>query len=105
MIGDVELFLKIARGNIIARIDSSGIQTRIDNEKESKYGEYYYLVEIIEVYKTILFDKNNPLFRLRYYLLLKKFCERGFVIVKRFIVTFEVKYVHYFFKTIYYLFK
>ena len=105
MIGDVELFLNLSSKFYIVRIDSKGINSRVDNTKESNFGEYFYLVEILDVYKTALFATNCPIINKRYSLISMKFFERESVIVKRFLKTLNPKYITYFFKAIYYLFK
>ena len=100
MIGDVEFYLRLSREFQIARMDSSSICTRIGNIKESQIGEYFYLVEIVGMYRTIVFNKLNPLYKRRYSLILRKFFELEYVIFKKFIKSIEIKYLHYLLRNI-----
>lgn len=105
MIGDVEFFLNVSKQYDIIRIESNTISTRIDNEKESNQGEYFYLVEIVSLYKKFLFDRDCPLYRNRKSIIISIFLERELVILKKLVKSRNSKYFYYLLKNAQNLFR
>ena len=61
MIGDTELFLKLAAIYPLVKLEKKLAYWRKHENQETSVGEKFYLVDIVRMYKEILFCTSNPI--------------------------------------------
>lgn len=95
MIGDVDFFLRMASKYPIVKIQKNLVFWRKHESQETSVGEKFYLVDIINVYKQILFNPNFPAQKKRVRYFIKIIIPRCVAILKLAVKKRSLKKIRY----------
>lgn len=82
MIGDTELWLKLASIYPLVKLEKNLVFWRKHDQQETSDGEKYYLVDMVKVYKDLLYSSNFPIPQKRFKYLIKVVRPRFLQILK-----------------------